>query len=42
MEPSFQVNGGYGAALAMVVAGLGQVPEVIDDAGADEGARPCR
>ena len=26
------------AALAMVVAGLGQVPEVVDHAGADEGA----
>src|SRR5882724_8653886 len=25
------------AALAMVVAGLGEVPEVIDDAGGDEG-----
>ena len=26
------------AALAMVIAGLGQVPEMVDDAGADEGA----
>ena len=26
------------AALAVVVAGLGEVPEVIDHAGADEGA----
>src|SRR5262249_51339553 len=26
------------AALAVVVAGLGQVPEVVDDTGADEGA----
>ena len=27
-----------GPALAVVVAGLGQVPEVVDHAGADEGA----